>query len=248
MLGAAVALVLVCLGTVQLASDAFFSGAASPWALPRFVPIGFALHVYGFLDRAAPAPYVEATLAQYEMRRGDLRDARVFALRLPNSPIRDEMLGRIAQARGERLLAFQYFFAAPDIGMLRRSVEHIAVRDPTRAYAVEQGFRRRLQGLRTHPDAVADASWMMSVFAKSIAKRSTGAKRTLWLRRALRDADDAAALSPLSEKYLLAVASAELNLGDTRDARRWYRRVLSVNPRNSRALTGLAHLTPGKKR
>ncbi len=239
---------LACFGAVQLASDAFASSAASGASFPRHVPIALALRIYGVLDRVAPAPYVETTLAQYELRQGDVRDALLHALRLPSSPTRDELLGRIAQAQGEGLLAFEYFFAAPDIAGLRRSVERIAAQDPARAYRVERRIRERLQDLRTHPDAVADASWMMSKFADSAAYRSTGVTRTMWLRRSLRSADAAAALSPLSEKYLLAAADAELHLGDVEAARRGYRRVLAVDPRSSRALHALARLNAGARR
>lgn len=246
-LGIVAGLVLACLGIVELASDAFSARAASPGALPRRIPIGFALQVYGVLDRIAPAPYVEATLAQYEMNRGDLRAALLHAQRLPNSPMRNELLGRIAQRQGDAVRAFEYFFAAPDIAALRENVELIGKRDPARAYAVESRIRERLQGLRTHPDAVADASWMMARFAESAAARSSPPLRAMWLRRALRNATAAAALSPLSEKYLLVAAGAELRLGDVPGARRWYRRVLAVNPRNAKALAGLARLSITRK-
>ncbi len=247
-LGIVAGLVLACLGIVQLASDAFTARVASPQSLPRHIPIGFALRVYGVLDRIAPAPYVETTLAEYEMDRGDLHAAALHALRLPRSPIRNELLGRIAQRQGDASRAFEYFFAAPDIVALRENVERIAKHDPAHAYAVESRIRERLQALRTHPDAVADASWMMARFAEAAAARSSPALRVMWLRRALRNASAAAALSPLSEKYLLVTAGAELRLGDVEAARRWYHRVLAVDPRNSKALAALARLDGTRKR
>ncbi|MGA9946011.1 MAG: hypothetical protein WBP75_13340, partial [Candidatus Cybelea sp.] len=63
-LGAAVVALLIAFGAIQLASDSLAAGAAVRGTLPTRVPAGFGLTVYHALDRIAPAPYVEATLAQ----------------------------------------------------------------------------------------------------------------------------------------------------------------------------------------
>ena len=68
---------------------------------PDGFPARFGDAVYGVLDRLAPAPYVESTLAQRALERGDVRSAQRYALRLPASPSRDELLARIAGARGQ---------------------------------------------------------------------------------------------------------------------------------------------------
>ncbi len=226
---AVVALVLVALGIVQFASDAFFASAAAPGSVPRRVPVSLALRVYRVLDRIAPAEYVEATLATYDLQRGDTRGALHHAVLMPPSPARSEILGRIALARGDRTLAREYFFAAPDIDALQREVRRVARTDPVRAYAFELRVRNRLSALQTHPDAVAEAYWIMGSLATSCARREAFA-REHWLRRALANDIAAVRLSPLSEKYLLAAASAENNLGDSGAALRLYRRVHAIDP------------------
>ena len=65
-------------------------------------------------DRLAPAAYVESTLAQRALERGDLAAAQRCALRLPASPNRDELLASIAEARGQGRLALEYSLAAFD--------------------------------------------------------------------------------------------------------------------------------------
>lgn len=226
---AIVAAVLAAFGAVQLASDALCATAAAPYSLPAHVPIAPALAAYGVLDRAAPADYVEATLAAHALATGRLDVAERHALRLRPRPVRSELLAEIALRRGDPVLAREYFFAAPDIGALQREVRRIARRDPARAYAFEASVRSRLASLQTHPDAVAEASWIMGTLAARCARRA-GPQRRAWLELALRDDLEATRLSPLSEKYLLAVAGAELHLGDRGAARQYERRVRSVDP------------------
>ncbi len=245
---AAVAVVLVWFGAVQFASDAFCASAAAPGTLPTRVPIAAALQIYRALDRVAPASYVEATLAEYDAARGSHAGALRHALRLPPTPIRNELLGRIALARGDRVLAIEYFFAAPDIAALQHYVLGLARSDPARAYAVERRVRDRLRSLQTHPDAVAEACWTMGNLAEAASARAAGAQRVAWRRRALGDDIAAVELSPLSEKYLLAASAQELSLGDVVAALRWYHRVLSVDPKSSSAIAGLAAIARARIR
>lgn len=237
----AIAALFVCLGIVQAASDAFNASASSQGALPRRIPIGFALDVYRALDWVAPATYVETTLAQYELRRGDIASAQHYALRLPAIAVRNELLARIALARNDHVLAMEYFFAAPDVAALQREVLQIAVSDPVAAYEYERQVRNRLVSLRTHPDAVAEAYWESGYLAIACARRRGFSRRSSlqWLDRGLADEIAAVRLSPLSVKYLLAAGTIELRLGNAHAARHWYRRALSVDPSSAAALNAL---------
>ncbi|HEY9085616.1 MAG TPA: hypothetical protein VIN40_06740 [Candidatus Tyrphobacter sp.] len=250
MAGAAIALVLSVFGGIQFASDGFGASAAALGSLPRRVPIGPAIAVYRILERIAPAPYVESTLAQYELENGDADAAQRDAVRLPPIPVRNELLGRIALARRDRVLALEYFFAAPDIDALQREVLRVAQNDPVAAYAFERHVSERLAALQTHPDAVAEAHWTMAELAEESALRLSrqNAARKAWLRRGLGDGIVAVQLSPLSEKYVLEVASLELGLGDLDAARRWYRRALGVDPGSADALAGLRTLARTRAR
>jgi tetratricopeptide (TPR) repeat protein len=237
----AIVLLLAGLGAIQAASDGFDAAASTQGALPRQIPMSFSLGVYRALDAAAPAAYVETTLAQYELRRGDIAAAQHYAVRLPPIAVRNELLARIALARGDRVLAMEYFFAAPDVSALQHEVLQIAATDPAAAYAYERQIRDRLVALRTHPDAVAEVYWESGYLAAAAARRpglSRSASRQ-WLDRGLADEIAAVRLSPLSVKYLLAAGVLERRLDNALAARRWYRRALSVDPSSAAALNAL---------
>lgn len=226
---AAVAALFVALLCVQLASDAFCAQAAAPVSLPRLIPLRGALAVYDVLDRAAPAAYVETSLARYDLDHGDVDGATAHAIKLLPSPERNDLLARIALRRHEPLLALEYFFAAPDVPALQLEVRRIARSDPEHAYWFEQKIRLRLVALRTHPDAVAETSWTMGRLATTCAQRSPH-QRLVWLRRALRDDLDAVRLSPFAVRYLRAAALDERALGDRAGAERYGRRMRRVDP------------------
>lgn len=121
---------LVALVFVQLASDSLDARAAASGTFPRRIPARFGDAVYGVLDRLAPAPYVESTLAQRALERGDVRSAQRYALRLPASPSRDELLASIAGARGQAQLALEYSLAAFDSDAVQAAAQRLAVTDP----------------------------------------------------------------------------------------------------------------------
>jgi tetratricopeptide (TPR) repeat protein len=240
-IAAIVGALLAALATVQLASFSLASSIAAPGTLPTHVSPRFGLAVYRILDRIAPAPYVEATLAEHALAQGDAVSAQRYALRLPGSPSRDELLARVARARGEQQLALEYFLAAPDVDAVRRAALALAVRDPAAAYALERLLKVRLALLTTHPDAVAEAYWQMGRLANRQAWRQVpGSKtQTAWLRRGLRDFEGAVALAPLSERYIISAANQADLLGDERRAEMLFHQGADVDPGSGDAVAGL---------
>ncbi len=236
---ATVAAVLVVLGTIQIASDALYAGSAQPGAAPRHVPTALGVRIYKLLDRVAPAGYVESTLAEYELKQGRLAAAERYAIRLPASPVRNDILARIELARGHHQLAFEYFFAAPDIAAVQREIAEIAVRDPQRAYRYEARFKDRLVSLTTHPDAVADAYWRMGGFATQQAYRLPARERRPFLERGLRDYRTALRLAPLNMNYVLSSANQALALGAYRTASRLFEHGIAIDPASADSLAGL---------
>jgi tetratricopeptide (TPR) repeat protein len=235
-----IAVLLLGLGCIQFASDALYGASAAPHALPARIPQTFGLAVYGVLDRVAPAPYVEASLARAALARGDVDAAQRYAIALPASPTRDELLAQCAQARGVHLLALEYFIAAPDVDAVQAEIARMAQRDPESAYAFETRFRNRLIALTTHPDAVADAYWIAGDLA---TKRSwhpiSQADRAAWAARALNDYRIAAQQAPLNVKYALATANQALSMGNYDEAQRWYAHGVNVDPQSADSLAGL---------
>jgi len=240
--GAVVALFLLASALVQLASDSLTASAAAPGTLPPRVPSSFGRRVYTLLDRFAPAPYVETTLAQDALARGDAAAAEHYALRLPASPVRDELLARVAQLRGEKLLALEYFLAAPDAGAVNAAADDLlASRDPAGAYRLEELLERRLTMLRTHPDAVAEAYWRMGRYANQMAfvQISGSPAQNAWLRRGLDALEAAVALSPLSERYAIEGANQADLLGDRARASQLFAQALAIDPASADAVAGL---------
>lgn len=233
--------VVAALAAVQLASDALNSRAAAPATLPHRIAPSFGLAVYRLLDRIAPAAYVETTLAQESLMNGDADAAERYASRLPASPVRDELLARVALQRGQNALAVEYLLAAPDPTSVDAEAQRRAVRDPASGYALETLLRDELARSGTHPDAVAETSWRMGRLANREAWRqvpgSTAQRR--WLQRADGDFETAARLAPLSERYAVEAANQADLLGDRIRAQRLFAHAVDIDPASADAIAGL---------
>jgi hypothetical protein len=240
-LGALVGAVAVAFGAMQLASDALDSAAAAPGTLPKRVPAGYGVAVYRALDRIAPAPYVESSLAEEALSRGDARAAEQYALRLPASPARDELLARVALIRGQTPLALEYFLAAPDPDAVEAAADSLAARDPAAGYALERLLQVRLARSGTHPDAVAQAYWRMGRFANREAWRQVpgSAAQRAWLRQGLDAFEAAVGLAPLSERYVVSAANQADLLGKRRRAAELFAQGADIDPASADAIAGL---------
>lgn len=226
---------------MQLASDALDARVAAAGTFPRLISSRFGDAVYGVLDRLAPASYVESTLAERALERGDTAAAQRYAVRLPPSPSRDELLAHVARARGEEQLALEYSLAAFDSSAVQAAAQRLAVSDPEGAYALERLLEQRLSRRATHPDAVAEAQWQMGLFANRVAWRKVPGSKTqrAWLRVALSDFDSAVALAPLSERYAIAAANQADLLGDRSRAEQIFERAADIDPGSADAIAGL---------
>ncbi len=198
------------------------------------------MEIYRALDRVAPAPYVEATLARAALDDGDPAAALRYAMRLPPASERNELLARIALRESEPVLALEYFFAAPDIDAVQIRVDEIARHDPAGALELEERLRDRLADLQTHPDAVAEADWRMGVIASRASELARpGAERAAWNARALASYELAHSLAPFSSKYGLAAANQAYADGDGADASKFYRQTVEQDPGSADAVAGL---------
>jgi tetratricopeptide (TPR) repeat protein len=238
---AVIAGLFVALAIVQLASYALDARAAVPGSLPSRVPLGFGLAVYHALDRIAPAPFVESTLAAQSLATGDFGAAQRYALRLPSSPTRDELLAQTARARGDAMLALEYDLAAPDVDAVSQAAFALATSDPEAAYQLEMHLKDRLILLTTHPDAVAEAYWNLGEFGNRSAWRKVSGSPTqiAWLRRAASNFESAVALAPLSEKYALSAGNQAALLGDFTRARALFAQAAEIDPGGADAIAGL---------
>lgn len=240
-IGAVVAALLMAFATIQLASDSFSASAAVAGTVPARVPVAFGAAVYRVLDRVAPAPYVETTLAAYELSLGRTGAALLYARRLPPSPWRDETFARVSAARGDAALALEYELAAPNVDAVQAAVAGLLPSSPAAAYALERALNARLSLTTTHPDAVAETSWRMGLLANRQAWREIPASPTQvsWLRRAMRNFQTATDLAPFSEKYAIAAANQAALLGDLVRASQLFARAVAADPASADAVAGL---------
>lgn len=177
-------------------------------------------------------------LAQALLDRGDLRHAQSHAERLPPSPARDDLLGRIAQAGGDQAAAQRYFLAANDVFAIRGEVSRLAKHDKAGAYNLELRLTQRLQGAATHPDALADAYWELGRLAAQRGYADPRHRRA-WFKTGMHDYVEAVALAPFSERYLIYAGSQALNLNDPSQARVYFKRAADQNPASADAYAGL---------
>ena len=215
--------------------------AAVDGTLPRRISPRFGDAVYGVLDRLAPASYVESTLAQRALERGDVLSAQHYAVRLPASSSRDALLARVAAARGQSQLALEYSLAAFDSDAVQAAAQRLAVTDPQTAYELERLLEVRLRGRATHPDAVAQARWQMGLFANQVAWRKVpgSTAQRAWLTIASSNFESAVALAPLSERYAIAAANQADLLAKRERAEALFARAADIDPGSADAIAGL---------
>ncbi len=226
---AAAVAVVALLAMVQIGSDALYARDAAPNSLAARVPAAVGVGIYRLLDRIAPAGYVEDALGSYALAHGNSTLAQHYAVRMPASSRRDRLLARIAQARGETVLANEYFFVADDIDELQRSVAKEAATNIYGAIAFEKRIRARLIALQTHPDAVANSYWISGNYET-------------WLHRyadALPYFERAESLAPLDARYILMLGNDALLAGDTARARAAFQHGARVDPGSADMLCGL---------
>lgn len=223
-----VVIVALALAAVQLGSDGIFARAGQPVSLPAHVQATIGSAIYRAAARVAQPPFVDGMLARAALDRGNLQQARQYAQRLPDSSKRDDLLGRIAQAQGDDAAAQHYFARAGDIEAIDREVDALTNRDPAAAYRLEEQLKDRLEQSGTHPDAVAEAYWRMGELASWQSNHRLG----------MQHFRTAVALSPLSEKYLVAAGFEAYNLRDDAGALRYFARALNVDPASADAYAG----------
>ena len=223
---AVITAVLVLFGVIQVASMAF---VRAPHTLSSLIPLSFGRDVYRALDRVAPAAFVEETLAEDALARGDLDGALHYATRLHASSRRDDLLGRIAEARGDLALAREYYFSAPDVDRMQQLIRALARVDAPGAYDLEVRFAQHLASLQRHPDALAQAYFTAGNFADWLG----------WRAKSIENYKRALALAPFDITYLLKAGSEAYVSGDFDLAKQYYARGVNVNPACADCLAGL---------
>ena len=224
LLAGVAAIALVACAVVQLGSSALFAGAAAPGSLPARLPPELGLRIYARIERIAPLPFVEATLAHDALRRGDVSDAAAYAGRLPPGSERSDLLARVAFDEGRVDDAAQLFLEAGDDDAMQTFVAQLQDAGRlTDAYELERRVRDRLAAAGTRPNAVADSCWRLGRLAVRLNRPNDAA----------RDYACATGLAPLNTKYLVDAGILALRRHDRPAAAALFARAIAIDPRRA---------------
>ena len=178
-------------------------------------------------------------LSRAALDAGDAAAAQTHVDRMAPSVEREELLARIALARGDHAAAMGHFLDAADINALDAEVDRLRHADRIdEAYVLESATRERLARTGTHPDAVAESFWRSGELATAHGYENPP-QRDHWFLIGLDDYRQALALSPFSEKFLLAAGIQSLDLLQYKASRAYFARSIDVNPASAQAYAGL---------
>jgi O-antigen ligase/tetratricopeptide (TPR) repeat protein len=195
---AAAAVLALAFAFLQLASEAVYAQAASPYSLAAHLPPRFGTLAYEAMERVAPLPFVETVLADDSLRRGDFAAASEHAARLPDSPMRSDLQARIAAAQGRDAEAIALFLRAGDDEAVQPFIAAWSGQGRLReAYELERRLRDRLAAAGTRPNALAESWWRLGCLATQLGNEREGSA----------DYARAIDLAPLNTKYLMDAAS-----------------------------------------
>lgn len=229
MKAALIAIAVIVLGAMQLASDGLLNAEAEPASVPRLVP--HAAGVAAFATLPLPA-FMRSVAAGVAIDDGRFSDAQAAIASLPPGRERDDLAGRILAARGDARAAVVQFVAAGDLPRVSEAVDSLAARgDWSAALAQQREIVARLRRLGDL-EGLAHAQWRL---AQLEALSGDGAS-------ALRDYQAALQLVPLSETYLLGAANEALGTGHLDLAQQYYERVLTLDPSSADGRRGLARV------
>jgi tetratricopeptide (TPR) repeat protein len=223
--------VVLALGALQLTASIAAAPAAQGGSLLR--SLSAAGPRVDALDPALamPAP-LRILLARRALAANDLARAAALASRLGPSTDRSALEAQLAEQGGDIEGARRAWFDAGAYSELERIGSDLERKGDVRgAERLQATIVERLSGIRTHPDALAEAWWRLGVLDAALPPHERAPEGgDVYERRALAAYEEAIALAPFSAKYLISAASQDLNLGDLDGAQRYFERAAEVVP------------------
>jgi hypothetical protein len=238
-------LAVLVLGGLQVVASLAVRDRAVAGSWLSLVPRAAAMHVEQLNpDFPLPAP-LRLLLARRALEDGHVALAARRIARLPRSRDRLALEGGLAEARGDSAAAARAYLAAGDLAGVDRLVAAAERRgDPNRALALQSGAVRRLRDDRTQSDTLAEAYYRLGILEEEASTRMPlkDPRRHAHQLRSKEAYDDALALAPVSQRYLIAAGSEELNLGDLDAAAKDYVLARNADPTSAVADVGLGEV------
>lgn len=232
-------LVVMYAGLTQFASDALAQRIAAPSSALRWLSARIGWRIDTELARFTDNHYAYEDLTRAALMRSNLAQAQREAVHLPAGPIRNALLEQIAARRGDLLLAQEYALVAPDLPAIARFARQAFAIDPLASFVYARLGVKRLEQLRTHPDALAQGYWSLGLLADRMARRVSKPSKSEWESRSLREYRRAARLAPLSQTYMLSAGTQALKMRRLNVAQSYYAAAARANSSSVDAIAGL---------
>ena len=237
------ALALAGLVALQITASSELRDYARPESLVALLPSGLGARVADLTGGRLVPPALALVLARRAVDAGDLELAQRRIAALPPTRDRASLAGRIAELRGDHAAALRNYLVAGDLAGLEREEQFVEQSgDIARAVSLQREIVSRLEQDPTQPDALAEAWWRLGLTEENDAYHHPIEARRPYGVRSLDAYEHAVALAPLSEKYLIAAGSQELNLDDSERARAYFERARDVDPTSAQAWVGLGEV------
>ncbi len=243
----ALAIVLLCcvaapLAAMQAVAAIALRDSADPVSLSHLVPAAVGNAVDRLGANVPLSGALRLVLARSALARGDLALATEDAAALPASRDRLALEAGVAAARGDSATAVRDYFAAGDLQGMEEHIDALVragrILD---AVNVQRAVVDRLAADPTQQDALAQALFDLGRIDQTLAYQYPvgDPRRHAHEVEAVEPYARAVALAPLDERYLLAFANGELNVGDIADAERILERARDADPTSAEPIAGL---------
>jgi tetratricopeptide (TPR) repeat protein len=238
----AVALALA-LGALQFLSSLALRDAARPGSWVGLVPGASAARV-DELDARWPLPAtLRLVLARQALAHGNVAAATQQVALLPASRDRAGLEGELAERRGDTGGAVRAFLDAGDVADLERQIGEIERSgDLAAALRLQNALIDRLRADPTQAASLPDADYQLGLLEESVSYTLRGAAARTVEIRALAAYEAAVTVAPFAQRYLVAAANQELNVGDLNRAQSYFLRAREADPTSVDAVTGLGSL------
>jgi hypothetical protein len=230
---------VIVAGCVQLAFMSLYGDLAQAPGFARVLSpaIGEAL-LRPLASANAPAPW-RAAYARAILHRGDVAHARAIVDTLAPSADRFELAGAIAERNGDMAAAARAYLEARDIEHAQALVDALERQGHLdAAAALEAGLAAHSMGA-VDQENHARVLWRLGQFTQMQAVTLPPAAARKKSRESLQLYDEALALAPSDETFLLAAGQQALTLGDRAAATVYYQRALDAVPNSADARRGL---------
>ncbi len=234
---------LVALAGLQIVAGSSLSDFARPESFVAHLPAGLGERLAARVGADRLPAALRLVLARNAVDNGDIALAEQRVQALGPSWDRASLEGEIAELRGDHRAAVSNFLIAGDLAGLEREEQFVeGTGNISGAVALQREIVRRLQSDRTQPDALAEAWWRLGLIEETSAYHQPLNARQPYAARSLDAYEHAVALAPLSEKYLIAAGSQELNLDQAARALSYFERARDVDPTSAQAWVGLGEV------